>query len=265
MVSSRDPQRFPWVEATRAGRAVWPVEGPLGYDGFVYRHVTHLVSCWMLGLPAYALLRALSRLEVRGAERLADLEPPLLIVSNHRSIIDSYVVSLGFGLWPRGLYDARVAPFHTPEAANFMHTPALAALHTLLRCVPLRRGAGVHQPGIDVVIELLRRRNVVYMFPEGTRTRDGAVRRATPGVGRVLLEAGCAALPIHVAGTAAVLPIGARLPRPGRRITLTVGWPIPPERWEGLPNGHRGWMQAAKALLDEVEALAPRAGSRPRE
>lgn len=236
---------------------MWPIGGAFGYDGFVYRHVTHVVSCWLLGLPGYALLRALWRLEVRGAERLADLQPPLLLVSNHRSMLDSYVVSLGVGLWPRGLFDARIAPFHTPEAANFMHTPALSAFHTLLRCVPLRRGAGVLQPGIDVVIELLRRRNVVYMFPEGTRTRDGSIGRATPGVGRVILESGCTALPIHVDGTARMLPIGRRLPRPGGRLRLTVGEPIPPERWEGFPEGHRGWMLAAQTLRDEVEALAP--------
>ncbi len=231
------------------------MDGWLGYDGFAYRRLTHLVSCWMLGLPTLAALRAFWDVEVRGGQALRGLRPPLLVVSNHRSMLDSHVVSVAFGLWPRGLFDPRIAPFHTPEASNFMSTPGMFAFHTLLRCVPLQRGAGVHQPGLDTVIELLRRRNVVYMFPEGTRSRDGRIGRASPGVGRVLLEAGCPALPLHVSGTGRMLPIGTRWPRRGDPIRITIGQVIPPERWADLPSGHRGWMAAAEALLEEVRSL----------
>jgi len=234
----------------------WPVDGWFGYDGFAYRRVTHLVSCWMLGLPGLALLRSFWDVEVRGGEVVQTLEPPVLLVSNHRSMLDAHVVSIAFGLWPRGLFDPRLAPFHTPEASNFMSTPTLFALHTLLRCVPLRRGAGVYQPGLNTVIELLRRENVVYMFPEGTRSRDGSIGRASPGVGRVLLESGCPALPIHISGTGRMLPIGTRWPRLGDPIRISVGRPIPPERWADLPEGHRGWMAAAEGLLEEVRKLA---------
>ncbi len=231
----------------------------MGYDGGLYRHLTHLASCWIFGPPAWALLRLLWTVEVVGKHRLADLEPPFLMVSNHQSLIDSHVVCLAFGLMPRGLVDPHIVPFHTPEARNFMASRLTRALHTALRCIPIRRGGGMQQPALDTVIELLTapRRNVIYMFPEGTRTRDGVIGRAQPGVGRVVLESGCPVLPVHLHGLSEALPIGARRPVFGGRIQISVGATVGPERWADLPRDRSSWLTVSEALLDEVRALAP--------
>ena len=219
-----------------------------------------MLSSWLFGVPAWVALRVLWRVRVVGKHHLRGLRPPFLMVSNHQSMIDSHVACLAFGLIPRGLFDARIVPFHTPEGRNFMAGRLTRLLHLGLRCVPFTRGAGLHQPAMATVIDLLRRRNVVYMFPEGTRTRDpaGAIReRATPGVGRVLLEARCDVLPVHLSGMNETLPIGARLPRPGKTITITVGDQVPFSEFEDLPNDRKGWQAAAEALLDRIRALAP--------
>lgn len=238
-----------------------PVAGALGYDGALYRRLTHLASCWLFGLPAWALLRMFWTVTVVGKERLAGLQPPFLMVSNHQSLIDSHVVCLAFGLIPRGLVDPHIVPFHTPEARNFMGSRSARALHTALRCIPVRRGDGLHQPAMDTIIELLTapRRNVVYMFPEGTRSRDpgGALGRAQPGVGRVVLEAGCPVLPVHLHGLSAALPIGATRPITGGAIRIAVGPTIPASRWDELPKDRSSWLAVSEALLDEVQALAP--------
>ena len=236
-------------------RALRAVDGPLGYDGVVFRRLTHLVSAWLFGLPAWALLRLLWRVDVRAGAALSSLRPPLLVVSNHLSLVDSHVFCLAYGLIPRGLFDSRIVPYHTPEASNFMRSAVSRFLHTWLRCVPIRRGAGVQQPGIDTVIELLRRGNVVYMFPEGTRSRDGRLGRATPGVGRVVLESGCSVLPVHLAGLDALLPVGARWPRLGPRLSISVGEVIDPERWAETPRDRKGWQQTAEDLLEAIQAL----------
>jgi 1-acyl-sn-glycerol-3-phosphate acyltransferase len=206
-------------------------------------------------------LRLLWKVEVVGGHSLSELRPPFLMVSNHQSLIDSHVVCLAFGLWPRGLVDPHIVPFHTPEARNFMASRTARTLHTALRCIPIRRGDGLQQPAMDTIIELLTapRRNVVYMFPEGTRSRDpdGALGRAQPGVGRVVLESGCAVLPVHLHGLDKALPVGTKRPVPGGRIRIAVGDMIPPEQWADLPKDRSGWLAVSEALLDEVKALAP--------
>ncbi len=238
-------------------RGLREVGGPWGYGGAAYRRLTHWLSCWVFGLPAWALLRLLWRVEVVGKERLSELRPPFLMVSNHQSLIDSHVACLAFGLWPRGLLDPHIAPFHTPEARNFMHSALGGALHTALRCVPFSRGQGLHQPAMNTVIELLRGAAVVYMFPEGTRTRDGIIGRGQPGVGRVVLESGCSVLPVHLDGLSDVLPVGAKRPRVGGRIRVAVGPTIPPDRWADVAQDRAGYLEVSEALLDEVRALAP--------
>ena len=100
-------------------------------------------------MPLYCGMKLLGPLEVRGQEIVRWLRPPFLLVSNHQSLIDSYYVCLALGLVPHGLLHPRLVPFHTPEERNFMAGSLSWALHHALRCVPLRRGAGIHQPGLE--------------------------------------------------------------------------------------------------------------------
>ncbi len=249
---SRGPSRQPATPP-----APWPLDGALGYSGWLYRRLTHLAASWLFGLPALTALRLFARTEVRGREHVARVRPPLLVVSNHQSLIDSHVVCLLIGLWPHGLLHEWIVPYHTPEWANFMTSRPARWLHLALRCVPVHRGAGLHQPGLERVIALLqRRRSVAYMFPEGTRSRSGEVGRATPGVGRVLVRSGCSVLPVRLWGMGEVLPVGARWPRPGRRVRVRVAPVLGPEVFSGFADNPRGWQGAAERALREVEQMA---------
>lgn len=234
---------------------LWPIEGCWGYDGALYRHATHLFGTCLVGLPLLGLLRLLFPVQVLGREVVARIQPPLLLVSNHQSLIDSYFVCLLLGLVPYGLLRPRLMPFHTPEERNFMKSPAGRALHLALRCVPLRRGEGLHQPGLEWIIELLRRGNLAYMFPEGTRSRDGRIGRATPGVGRVVIRSGCAVLPVRIWGMQHVLPIGARLPRPGRPVRIRAGEILDASCFAGTPDTPRGWLEVADRLVEAIRAI----------
>ena len=51
------------------------------------------------------------------------------------------------------------------------------------------------------------------MFPEGTRSPDGAIHEFKSGAGYLALHAGCDVLPIHLSGTFEVLGKGRLLPR----------------------------------------------------
>jgi len=247
--------------APRAPRAeppapLWPLDGAWGYDGWAYRRLSHWLSAWALGLPAWLLLRSLYRVELRGQDQIGRLKPPLLLVSNHQSLLDSYFVCLLLGLVPHGLLHEWIVPYHTPEERNFLRGPLSRALHLALRCVPLRRGAGLHQAGLDQAAELLRRgRSLVYMFPEGTRSRTGHIGPATPGVGRVILRAGCPVLPLRIWGMDRVLPVGAKRPRLGQTLRIRVGPLLEAEHFAGLADGPRGQRRAADLALDAVKAL----------
>ena len=51
------------------------------------------------------------------------------------------------------------------------------------------------------------------MFPEGTRSPDGAMHEFKSGAGYLALRSGCDVLPIHLSGTIDVLGKGSLIPR----------------------------------------------------
>ncbi len=60
------------------------------------------------------------------------------------------------------------------------------------------------------------------VFPEGTRSADGALREAKEGATVLALRSGAAVLPIGIAGSQRFWPRG-KLPRPFRRMTVRIG------------------------------------------
>jgi 1-acyl-sn-glycerol-3-phosphate acyltransferase len=70
------------------------------------------------------------------------------------------------------------------------------------------------------------------MYPEGTRSQDGAIQEFKPGVGHLATQTGSPVIPIHVQGSQRVMPKGRRLPRPGP-VRIRIGKPLLPERGEG--------------------------------
>ena len=52
--------------------------------------------------------------------------------------------------------------------------------------LPIDRGAGLQQQGMQAAQERLRRGDWVHVFPEGTRSVDGRMGQAKRGVGRLI-------------------------------------------------------------------------------
>jgi 1-acyl-sn-glycerol-3-phosphate acyltransferase len=195
-------------------------------------------------------LRALERIRVVGREHLP-ATPPFVIVANHGSHIDALVLA---SLLPR-----RVRPCTYPIAAGdtFFESPVRAAISAnLLNALPVwRHGGGRH--GIDALRDrLLGQPCGLILFPEGTRSRSGAMSPFKPGVGMLVAGRPVPVVPIHLSGTHAAWPPRAKLPRFGRTITAAVG---PPLWFEEVSDDREGWAAvaaAAEAAVRELGACA---------
>lgn len=89
----------------------------------------------------------------------------------------------------------------------------------------------------------------VAVFPEGTRSTDGRLRRFKRAPFLLAIEAGTPVVPVAVEGGGRVLPKGKLLARPGT-VSIRVGRPV---STEGLDPGDRG--ELAGRVRDRVEAL----------
>lgn len=102
----------------------------------------------------------------------------------------------------------------------------------------------------------------VHIFPEGGRSRDGRLRPARAGAGKLIHQARDATvLPLWIHGTEDVLPIGATFPRLGRRITVVVGEPLSSLELRRAPGGVEVFQSLSERALAAVAALQPGAAA----
>ena len=100
------------------------------------------------------------------------------------------------------------------------------------------------------------------LFPEGTRQSGTQIAELHMGAAFVALHTGAQIVPVGIAGTEAVMPKGARFPRP-HRISIVVGPPIPVSEVEGrIPrsdiqattNQLRAALQSAQDRANQILA-----------
>ncbi len=117
---------------------------------------------------------------------------PVIIAANHRSFLDPFVIACM----------ARRPMYYVAKKELFARRWQAWILNAL-GAFPVDRGASDEQM-IETAEAILRRGDIVLIFPEGTRIRPGALGKPKRGVGRIALETGAPVVPVAVIGTEAI-------------------------------------------------------------
>ncbi len=174
-------------------------------------------------------------------------EPPFVLVANHGGHLDALALAAAV---PRRL-SHRVHSLAAGEVF-FRSLPIAAFASAAINALPVWRE---HTSAEDLAFlrrRLVEDRLVFILFPEGTRSRDGAMARFRPGVGALVSGSAVPVVPCFLQGSHAAWPPGRRLPRPGR-VQLRIG---PPLTFEAVPNDRAGWLDVAAASEDAVRRLS---------
>jgi glycerol-3-phosphate dehydrogenase (NAD(P)+) len=150
-----------------------------GVNPFVYWIVRAVFQ------PFFHLYFRMSRI---GREHIP-AEGPVIIAANHRSFLDPFVIAC---MSRRPLY-------YVAKKELFAHKLTAWFLNSL-GAFPIDRG-NADQDAMSTARAILRRGDVVLIFPEGTRTRPGTLGTPKRGVGRLALETGAPVVPVAVIGT----------------------------------------------------------------
>ena len=186
-----------------------------------------------------AVLRLLFRVEAIHVERVPGTGP-LLLVSNHASLLDPPLVG---GVCPRRL--AFLAK------AELFRIPLFGRLIYALGARPVRR-EGADPAALRTALRALEGEGALLVFPEGTRgEREGVLRPGKPGAGMLAVMSGAAVVPVYVSGSGRAWPRGRRLPRP-TKVRVLFGEPL---RFAAPPDADRKRLYEA-ASRDMMTAIA---------
>jgi len=156
-------------------------------------------------LFAYVVLRLINlgarllfRMEVKGREVLAQLEPPYLICPNHQSYIDPLLVC---SVYPRSVLRN---VFHVGASMYFANA-AMAQLARLINVVPI-------DPDVQLLRAMragaagLRVGKILNIYPEGQRSFDGQLQEFKKGAAILATELNIPIVPVGLDGAYRIWP-----------------------------------------------------------
>ena len=189
------------------------------------------------------------RPKVTGRENVP-LSGPVILASNHLSFIDSIAIPL---MAPRKVaYLAKAEYWRGPGFGGWLSR----TLFTALGALPVEREASrAAQAALDTAMGVLRAGGAFGIYPEGTRSRDGRLGRGKTGVAWLALTADCPVVPVAVAGTDKIQPVGARWPRP-HRVYVTFGEPLTFPEHRGLANKGKARREVTDTVMEAIAALS---------
>jgi 1-acyl-sn-glycerol-3-phosphate acyltransferase len=194
--------------------------------------------------------RAMTRVSIEGALDELPSAGPLIVASNHASNLDVPII----GAWLIPQLGRRI---HWLGKRELFDWPIVGWVATHGGVHPIERGAADIE-AFRLAQRILESGNVLFVFPEGTRSPDGALQEARDGIALLALRTGAPVLPIGIAGSNGVWPKGQTLPHPGGRVTVRVGRAFKP--LDELPAGTdraTAKRRTTELIMRRIAALLP--------
>jgi 1-acyl-sn-glycerol-3-phosphate acyltransferase len=211
------------------------------------------------GLILRTIARLIVRLRIEGDLTAIPGSGPLIVAANHASSADPVLIG--------AFLNKRLGrPLNWLGKREIIETPILGRLFRWGGIHPVDREAADLE-AFRAAMRVLDAGQVLAVFPEGTRSRDGALQPVREGVGMLAVRSGAPVLPVAVIDSDLMWPRGHLLPRFRRTVTMRFGTLFTMDAsllGEGVGaaprRGRRGTTEAATRLVMTriAELLPPR-------
>jgi len=195
------------------------------------------------------IIKLLFRPWVEGEENIPE-EGAAIFASNHLSFSDSIFLPL---VVPRRMTFLAKSDYFTGRGVKGRLT---AAFFKAIGQVPVDRSGGkASSAALSSGLKVLRRGDLLGIYPEGTRSPDGRLYRGRTGVARMALEGKVPVIPVAMIGTDKAQPTGKVIPRI-MRVGVRVGRPLDFSRYEGMEDDRFVLRSITDELMYELMLLS---------
>jgi long-chain acyl-CoA synthetase len=178
-----------------------------------------------------------------------------IVASNHTSHLDMGFVKYALGSYGDGIVSLAAQDYFF-EGNKWRR----AYFENLTNLAPFDRKGGL-RTALRQAGDILDAGKTVLLFPEGTRSPDGAVHEFKPIIGYLALTHGVDILPVYLGGTYEALPKGRSVPIK-REITARIGKPLEVSQLRRLTEGMKPSLASRKvAELAHLAVCALRDGT----
>ena len=168
---------------------------------------------------------------------------PVILASNHQSYFDP---PLAGNVSDRAIYFL--------ARRSLLNVPVLGWLLPKLNVIPVDQ-EGVDRSALKGIIKVLKQSECALVFPEGSRTFDGELLPAQPGIGLIIARTLAPVVPMRIFGAHEVLPrVGGFHFHP---ITIVVGEPIYFSEADLQPRDKNLYARLSQRVMNAIAALKP--------
>jgi 1-acyl-sn-glycerol-3-phosphate acyltransferase len=181
------------------------------------------------------------RLRIVHRERMLQ-SGPVILAMNHQSYLDPPLA---------GVTCDRAVYFLARR--SLLDVPLLGTLLPKLNVIPVNQ-EGIDRSALKALIRVLKAGNAALVFPEGSRTLDGSLQPAEPGLGLVIAKTLAPVVPMRIFGAHEALPRGGDglhfVP-----ITIVIGEPIFFTAADLNPPGKDLYKRLSQRVMDAIADL----------
>jgi len=108
---------------------------------------------------------------------------------------------------------------------------------------------------LKAIFRSLKNEGAIAIYPEGTRSKNGALQAPKPGAGMIACKSGAIVIPTRIFGTYEAYGRECRWPKIGGRIHIAYGPPMTASEIDPGKDHPERYLEASRRIMEQIEKL----------